>query len=458
MKLAIIIGVSNYLSSVNNLPGCKNDAAAVEQILRKTNNYNDILYINNNEKSAETKALISNFILKYKGSSVEEFFYYYSGHGEFANDEFYYILSDFDAKKRHQTSLQNNEIDDLIRTLLPELVVKFIDACQSGTTYIKEGNVLNKYFNDTKTGFKKCYFLNSSLNSQSSFQDDYLSFFTLSFIKALKEHTTQDIRYKDIIDVISDDFSDNQDQTPFFVIQADLTEKFCTYSQVLREYLNHFDVAFGIPKAENAPLTLLELVKSNAKDYIDMEGAGKAIELVRKEFELFAFSDELKDMYKLDIAIQKDYKSIPRLGVIATWLKENKNEHFATPTYVDQWDDETGELYEMITGFDLKISTSFKSVKIDVIGLYPNLPSYQLCVVFLISKKLLTLFYCVVNYLDQGWENRALNTKDIKWIYTDAKVVDNHAIQESINSIKQHVEDVIKNELKSRFELQTPKG
>lgn len=457
MKLAIVIGVSNYSSSANNLPGCKNDAEAVGEILKKTNNYDDILYINNNEKSAETKTQISNFVSKHKGDSIEELFYYYSGHGEFVNDEFYYVLSDFDTKKRNQTSLQNSEIDDLIRTLSPELVVKLIDACQSGTTYIKEGNVLNKYFNDTKVGFKKCYFLNSSLNNQSSFQNDHISFFTLSFIKALKEHTTQDIRYKDIIDVISDDFIDNQDQTPFFVIQADYTEKFCTYSDALREYLNRVDTVFKQQESQKSPSTLLEMVKENAKDYINKEGADKVVEFLKNEFASFSFSEELKDLYKLNISFQKDYKSIPRLGVIATWLRQNKNEHFAKPIYEDEYDDEVGGVVEVITGFDLKFLTPFKSVKIDIIGLFPNLTSYQLCAVFLMSKKTLTLFYCVINYLDEGWDSRKLNKQDVNWIFTQAKVVDDNAVKLSIESIKKHIEDRIVEELKSKFESQIPK-
>src|SRR5258708_5577999 len=119
MNIAIIIGVSTYTHSSNNLPGCKNDANAILQILKKTDKYDDILYINNNEHSAETKELLSNFILKNKGAVINEVFFYYSGHGEFSNDEFYYVLSDFDPKKKNQTSLQNSEVDDLIRTLSP---------------------------------------------------------------------------------------------------------------------------------------------------------------------------------------------------------------------------------------------------------------------------------------------------------------------------------------------------
>lgn len=61
MNIAIIIGVSVYSNSNNNLPGCKNDAEAIHQVLKKTDKYEDVLYVNNNENSAKSKELLSNF-------------------------------------------------------------------------------------------------------------------------------------------------------------------------------------------------------------------------------------------------------------------------------------------------------------------------------------------------------------------------------------------------------------
>jgi len=457
MNIAIIIGISIYSNPSNNLPGCKNDTDAIGQILKKTGKYEDILYINNNETSANTKELFSNFILKNKGNVINELFFYYSGHGEFLNEEFYYILSDFDSKKRNQTSLQNNEVDDLIRTLTPELVIKFIDACQSGTTYIKEGNVLNKYFNDSKKGFNKCYFLNSSLNSQSSFQTEQLSFFTFSFIKALKEHKTKEIRYKDIIDVISDEFSDNKEQTPFFVIQADLTEKFCSFPTDLRRYLDGFNLSPTDGESKNTPLTLADLVKKDAKEYVDKQGALNAIEFVQAQFISFSLSAEFAELYNFDIKFLQDYNLISNTKVIGNWLRESKNGYFASLVYEERIDYETGEEYSTLTGFDLKFEAPYKAILIDINSLYPNLNSYQCCIVFLISKKLITFFYFVTNYIDESWENRTLNTKGIKWLYVDAKIADKDAIKLGIEFIKLSVEDSIREELNSKFEAQTSK-
>ena len=457
MNIAIIIAVSNYANKSNNLPGCKNDAEAINQILKKTEKYDDILYLNNNETSAKTKELLSNFILKCKGNVINELFLYYSGHGEFSNEEFHYILSDFDSKKKNQTSLQNGEIDDLIRTLSPELVIKVIDACQSGTTYIKEGNVLNKYFNDSKKGFNKCYFLNSSLNNQSSFQNEHLSFFTFSFIKALKEHKTKEIRYKDIIDVISDEFTENHDQTPFFVIQADLTEKFCSFSNELKEYLASLSVPSTTDEeTKETVFTLSDLVKKDAKEYVDKQGALNAIEFVNDKIKSISLSNELTELFNLDIIFHQDYKLIPHTKVIGKWLTDNKHDYFTKLVYEDKIDYENGEEYTTMTGFDLKFETPFKAISIDVNALFPNLTSYQCNIVFLISKKLITFFYFVTNYIDESWENKNLNSKGIKWLYTERKISDNSEIASGIELIKKKIESTIREELNTKFSTQPP--
>ena len=457
MNIAIIMGVSNYVDAKNNLPGCKNDAEAINSIIKKTEKFENILFINDNQQSAKIKEQLTNFISENKGKSVEELFFYYTGHGEFQNDEFYYILSDFDTKKRNQTSLQNGEIDELFRTLNPELVIKVIDACQSGTTYIKESNVLSKYFIDTKKGFRKCYFLNSSLNDQSSYQDKNISFFTSSFIKSLKEHKTNEIRYKDIIDVISDEFSSNNDQTPFFVIQADLTEKFCTFSKDLKEYLLDFN-SKELPETtmKDKPLTLSEIVKLRAKEYIDKEGALQSVDLIKKEFGVLTLEKDISDLFKVDVEFLEENKGIPHLKVIGTWLTKNQNDFFAKLVYEDRTDYETGEEYTTMTGFDLKFETPFKAIRLEFNSLFPNLASYQANIVFLISRIHLRFFYFITNYIEESFDNKTLNTKGIKWITNEVKISDKVAIQNAIKSLTTTIEDRIRKDIEDKFKIPEP--
>lgn len=457
MNIAIIIGVSTYTESKNNLPGCKNDADAINIIIKKTEKFENILFINESLQSGKVKEQLTNFISAHKGKSIDELFFYYTGHGEFQNDEFYYILSDFDTKKRNQTSLQNGEVDELFKTLNPELVIKVIDACQSGTTYIKESNVLSKYFTDTKRGFRKCYFLNSSLNTQSSFQDKNLSFFTYSFIKSIKEHSTNEIRYKDIIDVISDEFSDNGEQTPFFVIQADLTEKFCAFTKELREYLTSFNPKeLSNISIKDNPITLSEKVKLNAKEYIDKAGALKSIDFIKSELEALKLDNEIADLFNLDIFFLEENKAVPQLKVIGNWLTKNKNNFFARLVYEEGIDFDTGEEYSILTGFDLKFETPFKVIVIEIKSLFPNVASYQVDIVFLISRIHLRFFYFISNYIEDSFDTQSLNIKGIQWITDEVKISDRVAISNSINSIKITIENRLRKDIEEKLEISNP--
>lgn len=45
MNLAIILSVSEYTDSINNLPGCKKDADCINNIITKTSKFDEILFI-----------------------------------------------------------------------------------------------------------------------------------------------------------------------------------------------------------------------------------------------------------------------------------------------------------------------------------------------------------------------------------------------------------------------------
>ena len=452
MYIAIVIGVSKYSNPKDNLPGSKNDAESINQILRKTEKFTDVLYINNEENSATTKELITNFISAHKGKNITEFFFYYSGHGEFSNDEFYYVLSDFDSKKRNQTSLQNKEIDDLIKTLNPSIVIKVIDACQSGTFYIKEIGVLNKYFYDSQRSFQKCYFLNSSLNSQSSFADQKISFFTASFISAIKEHKSKEIRYKDIIDVISDEFSGNQDQTPLFVIQADLTEKFCLINDELKAYVSTIIETEGASQEEESKsLTLADLIKIDAQDYIDKEGVITALNKIKKEFEGFNLNKNLEELYSIHIEFLHEHEGIIKLNTIKKWLDDNEHDYFVTSVYEDKYDDIIGP-YESLVGFDLHIEElPFVAVSIELKAKYPNILSYHSNIVYFISKKSIRFFYFTTNYVDKNWDLKELNTKSIKWFTTEHRIGVESEILKGVKHILNTIQNQIEKDLEEKF-------
>lgn len=480
MNIAIVIGVSDYSDAKNNLPGCKNDALGIYSILQKTEKFEPILYINDTESSSKTKELITNFISDHKEKKINELCFYYSGHGEFHNDEFYYILSDYNPKKRNQTSLQNSEIDDLFRTLNPDLVVKVIDACQSGTTYIKESNVISKYFNETKSGFNKCYFLNSSLNDQSSYQNESFSFFTLSLINALKDFKTDEIRYKDIIDFIADEFYGDPEQTPFFIIQADYTEKFCTISKSLRKYLETFsqNTTENI-EGKGQKLSITDLVIKDAEEYADKDKALKMLDVIKNVFSDFKIEPQIKDLYNIEINFIEDYDNIPRKTAIGNWIKENEKNYFAKVIYekVRDYSSTIGNPFSafsgynsnflssnretveepkyktQVIGFEQNIEVPFKTISIDFIGKYPNITNYNCKIIFLLSLKNIRFFYFITNYLIENWDNQKLNINDIEWTTSEYKITNLDSLKSGIDLIKDKFQSKIKKDLTDRFKI-----
>lgn len=473
MNLAIIIGVSEYKDKRNNLPGCANDASAIHNTVLKSEKFDSILLLTTNQDSAKVKEELTNFISSHKGQKIEELFFYYTGHGEFYSSEFYYILSDYDPLKRKQTSLQNTEVDTLIKTLTPSLVVKVIDACQSGTSYIKESDAISKYFDTSKLTFNKCYFLNSSLNSQSSFQDDEMSFFTKSFIESIKQHKTDEIRYKDIIDFISDEFESNGEQTPFFIIQAELTEKFCIINKQLREFLKNVSAkpipsTTGITKSQ----TLVDLVKIEAKDYSSKEDALELLESIKTESSSIELDTSLNELYDIKVSVIEDVQNIPSRLSIGKWLKDNPDSFFARPTYKAVYEN-TSDMISALTissqfrlgsrepqntkyeldGYDLKIDVPFKGLTILANAKFPNLNSYNLTIAFLVSKKAIRFFYFIASYIEESWDNRKLNNKEIEWKSVEFKITDKAAVLSGLKAILSELNSRILKDLNDKYKV-----
>jgi hypothetical protein len=129
----------------------------------------------------------------------------------------------------------------MIKSIKPRMVTKIIDACQSGVSYIKGNtNVVEKYYAKTTDSFEKCYFMHSSMTSQYSYQNDDLSDFTKSILESINTNNKDSIRYKDIIDYVSDEFEKSTEQTPFFITQADHTERFINSSPEIQKALNKY--------------------------------------------------------------------------------------------------------------------------------------------------------------------------------------------------------------------------
>ena len=181
MRIAILMGIT-YESNpyLDTLPACENDLNIIKKIIDATNLYKEKLILNDDFPTAyNAMETMTEFIenIEKKSVSVDEVFVYYSGHGGFNNDEFYYAWNDYSSKNPNTTFLLSSQVDELLRHLKAKLTVKFIDACQSGLPYIKD--II------TPT-FQECFFCFACRKNQSSRCDEKNSYFTYAVVESIK--------------------------------------------------------------------------------------------------------------------------------------------------------------------------------------------------------------------------------------------------------------------------------
>jgi hypothetical protein len=498
MKVALLIGVSDYSSPENNLLACKNDLELMTELVQKTGEYETILSIHANKPATTLKSEITDWFLSFKGKTVDEIFFYYTGHGELHGDEFYFQLHDFDEAKRNQTGLTNTELDSWLRSLSPSLTIKVIDACNSGKTYIKASleNPIKSYFVKSKSGFEKCIFMFSSEATQSSWQDDELSDFTRSFLQAVVCHTADKIRYRDIMDVISDDFENNPDQKPFFVIQANNTEEFCYISEQIKA------IQFPQPKSNEEDLSpikneesnvsqlvitnqssLKNIVERKAKEVVTEE---KAIETLRKVLDKVnnhAFHEDVASLYTIEVKPLTTTIGISNIEEIAFWLENNSNKHefFVESVYkttyeeVEEYKTRFDILYgavspleemmgglnprvqevQVLAGFKHSFDAPYHAIRILARpnSEYPNLHQYYCPFTFVMSKTLIRFYYYFTWFRFVSWKDvRVVN--DVKWNLSEHKLLSSDSILDGISDVLTQFSDYIIKDIKLRMDIE----
>jgi hypothetical protein len=443
MRIGILIGISEY-DNYNDLPGCDNDIKAINEVLNTSKEFDEIKVFNKRVESSNIKSELSNLFSEWKGNDIDELFFYFSGHGSFINNEFYYILSDFEETQKRQTSLQNSEIDNMIKSIKPKMVTKVIDACQSGVSYIKGNtNIVEKYYSKTTDSFEKCYFLHSSMTSQYSYQNEDLSDFTKSFLESISINNKPSIRYKDIIDYISDEFEKSAEQTPFFITQADHTENFLTTSKelqdVISKYIKKEKIDIEVTKEDVIKYnSYIDKIKKDSEVYSSQEEVQQLLNEIKDLIIETDLKTEMNELYTYKHSFSHHLRDLPKGVLIARWLEDNPNDYFAKADYekVSYQEEETranpfGAFTSMsrgnkivtkyrnnLMGFEQPIDIPFKYITIDFSPIYPNLTQYALLFTFLISKKDIKVFYAFTSYNETDWSRKEIN-KNFKWSSSD---------------------------------------
>jgi len=473
MKTALLISASKYNRPLCDLNACEADIELVRRLIEATAQYEEILSISTDTTGARVKAKITAWIEKLQSKAVDEIFFYYTGHGDFHNGEFYFPLTDFDRTARKQTSLTNSEVDSWLRSLNPSITIKVVDACHAGVPYVKDDSqVFEKYLQETGSTFKKCYFMFSSALEQSSYQDNNLSFFTRSFLRAIQNHQAETIRYRDVIDFISDDFANNSLQTPFFVIQAHNTEVFCSVTDEVRRAISASERPVNIETPvvqENhmEPLSLKQFVERDAEDYCDENEFLTILEQVKGKVEKHEYSREFSSLYDIGWSFDKRREAILQQEAVGKWLEQNVHQFFAEPTrQTEQYEAEVPArtaaemlrgLYKTVTkyrevvdGFRLTVSLSYESIQILATPKYPNLFWSNCSIVLLPSKTRLRFFYYFADYRDKNWHDRELIT-DIKWQTVECKLHDLEDLLQAIENIQEQFATSIIVRVKEKF-------
>jgi len=347
MNLAIVVGVSEYLNA-STLEACDNDIAIMKNVLNKLDKYEDICFIGNSPKAYDAKQEIIKFIEKYKNTTINELFFYFTGHGYRNKNDFFYVFNDFNEQKIETTSLRNTELDGLIKNLKPTLTIKVVDACFSGTTYIKSNDeTIEPIFRKSaqENEFNNLYFLYSSNSEEESLANKNISFFSESFFKSISQRQDS-IRYRDIMAYIADDMSSNDYPQPIFITQADNTEIFGDINSDLFTYLgekisrdetliNTENITDKIEKLD-IDKSLLTLIKNMSdEEYCNKNDGYKNIASLRELFGKEKWKKEIIDIF--DIEILEWEREIPNKKIIVNWLMKNSDEkYFVKPTYKDK--------------------------------------------------------------------------------------------------------------------------
>jgi len=452
MRLAILVSVSHYLKEPSDLPACQGDVNLIGDLLNATNNYDEILKLEE-KTGAQVKEEIAAFVEKHCENAFDEIFFYYTGHGTVQHDEFSMLFTDFEESKRNQTTLRNSDLDNWLRSFDAKLTVKVIDACFSGVVYVKDPESFEAQLKEaTQTKFRNCYFMFFSTSEQRSFVEtagDFSSF-TKSFGLAIQAHTDPTIRYKHIIDFISDHFEGNEDQNPIFVVQGQNTEIFCHIDEEVKKVVRKLEQQEQRqePDHDREPsrqeATLKDMVERDAGRYFRKEHVEQILDELRAEIENTRYPREFSDLFELECLFQSSPYEVPDQERIGKWITRHGSGFFAEPTEEERpyrversflpallYVPKTKYRWE-VSGFENTADCSYNTIWLKTNPRFANLPATACIICILFSKTNLRFFITTAEYRDKNWEERELPSK-VDWQTVEFEIRERDKILEFIN-------------------------
>lgn len=468
MNIAILIGVDTYDMPGGSLSGCKNDILLMQELLSSMGKFEDMLVINNNEDGKVVKDKVLKFVKKHKEnrSSIDDLFFYFTGHGAIYNDEFHYLLKDYAHNKIKQTSLENSELDMWIRELSPKTTIKVIDACYSGKQYIKSVDNPKLSMEKSLKSINNCYFMSSSKSSQTSIATEAYSYFTISFLNSILNSENGTIRYKEIMDYIADDFSSQDKQTPYFVCQADYTDIFGTVTDELKNKIKllfkELVTKFKELNDVKNSTSLVELIEADAKMYCTEDEMIEVFDELKVNFEKYnSDNTELNNLYDIKVEFLNELPYELDLSFIGKFI-EVDNKYFAETVYEPEkytvvktvrkkdtrlWasfplgnmyeEKEVEKVRDIVSSFKLTQPVPYNVISISYIPKHLNLKSFCVYIFFVFSKKEIVFFKCQTTFKELNWKETSIEFDD-SW---ESEII--------CAKKKKDVEEYIKNSIES---------
>jgi len=326
MNVAILVGNTQY-SNLGALDCCEQDLIAMRELIERTEKFNEIHSIINKTSPAmkdEIRRIIK------EDESYGEIFFYFTGHGYQNESDFYYCSTNFDSKRPNETGLSNSDLHLFFKSCNPDLVVKVIDACNSGLQLIKS----DAAFPEVQKGlFKNIIQIASCLDSQNSLAGSPLSVFTEKFRDAALRKTEGAVYYSDIIDALRDEFLGHSIQTPYFVYQGTNREQFSEDARrfnIIRESISSSLLVDSprqlVDSEESNSQILLRKLKEIDSNYAD-RGVAEAyiVSFFEEISRAFTSDNPFSEMYSFDEVRHEDFQeSATKTFIVSVLSSQNR--------------------------------------------------------------------------------------------------------------------------------------
>ena len=422
---AIVLGVDKYKNAVD-LPSCKNDANLIEGLLTATGKY-EVLRIKNNATKHQVIEAISSFLPE-NSTNIGEILFYFSGHGMQDEIDMHYVLCDTDVSKINSTSFNNKELDDIVRKYAPKLYVKIIDACQSGVAYIKGiDEIVDEFNNITTKGFESCFFIYSSLKSQSSYAGDPYSKFTKAIVDAVESVAAITVKFTDIQNYLSDIFNSvGSLQTPYFSTQCDGTEIFCEKTPDVLAYLQSLrsetlDTSCSSPSNIDAVKEYLDKCRDDSYVKILLDKIQTSLNSWKIEHEFLNEFYEYEFKTNFPYEYHKYHEDASLVKMLSDRIEKDNLFIEVNYTSIKKQDPFLGSVFSSYKD----VPVAFRSVanqlptifSVHFKALNSNLPDYVIPFIFVYSPIFFYVFTCTKQFVRKGWEEYTTG-KYTKYVYT----------------------------------------